>query len=97
MNDDTCKLFDRVAKKMGWTDNGGLDTAERKVCCALIVYGNTSSVIFIFWKMNYIIKNKLWIFVRRKSVYILLVLQQFVDYLATNIYERQLLEIEKKH
>lgn len=32
MNDDTCKLFERVAKKMGWADKGGLDTAEKKVC-----------------------------------------------------------------
>ncbi|XP_039975933.1 acidic repeat-containing protein [Xiphias gladius] len=31
MNDDTCKLFERVAKKMGWTDKGGLDTAEKKL------------------------------------------------------------------
>ncbi|KAG7241902.1 hypothetical protein INR49_024872 [Caranx melampygus] len=31
MNDDTCKLFERVAKKMGWMDNGGLDTTEKKL------------------------------------------------------------------
>ncbi|XP_044220593.1 acidic repeat-containing protein isoform X1 [Thunnus albacares] len=31
MNDDTCKLFERVAKKMGWMDDGGLDTAEKKL------------------------------------------------------------------
>ncbi|XP_045887288.1 acidic repeat-containing protein isoform X1 [Micropterus dolomieu] len=31
MNDDTCKLFERVAKKMGWADKGGLDTAEKKL------------------------------------------------------------------
>lgn len=33
MNDDTCKLFERVAGKMGWADEGGLDTVEKKVCC----------------------------------------------------------------
>ncbi|XP_070693231.1 germ cell nuclear acidic protein [Pempheris klunzingeri] len=31
MNNETCKLFDRVAKKMGWADEGGLDTAEKKL------------------------------------------------------------------
>ncbi|XP_070770070.1 germ cell nuclear acidic protein [Enoplosus armatus] len=31
MNDDTCKLFERVAQKMGWADKGGLDTAEKKL------------------------------------------------------------------
>ncbi|XP_068181449.1 germ cell nuclear acidic protein [Antennarius striatus] len=31
MNDDTCKLFERVAQKMGWTAEGGLDTAETKL------------------------------------------------------------------
>uniref|UniRef100_A0A3Q4AZ47 SprT-like domain-containing protein n=1 Tax=Mola mola TaxID=94237 RepID=A0A3Q4AZ47_MOLML len=33
MDGDTCKLFERVALKMGWVDDGGLDTAEKKVCC----------------------------------------------------------------
>ncbi|XP_071381483.1 germ cell nuclear acidic protein [Centroberyx affinis] len=31
MDDDTHKLFKRVAQKMGWTDEGGLDTAEVKL------------------------------------------------------------------
>nr|XP_020470301.1 acidic repeat-containing protein-like isoform X1 [Monopterus albus]XP_020470302.1 acidic repeat-containing protein-like isoform X1 [Monopterus albus]XP_020470303.1 acidic repeat-containing protein-like isoform X1 [Monopterus albus] len=31
MDDDTCKLFERVGKKMGWADEGGLDAAERKL------------------------------------------------------------------
>ncbi|XP_068571492.1 germ cell nuclear acidic protein [Cebidichthys violaceus] len=31
MNDDTCKLFEGVAKKMGWADEGGLDTAEKQL------------------------------------------------------------------
>ncbi|XP_077434171.1 germ cell nuclear acidic protein [Vanacampus margaritifer] len=31
MNDDTRKLFERVAKKMGWTGDGGLDVAEKKL------------------------------------------------------------------
>ncbi|KAM3613049.1 uncharacterized protein V6R79_019386 [Siganus canaliculatus] len=31
MNDDTCKLFQRVAQKMGWAAEGGLDTAEKKL------------------------------------------------------------------
>ncbi|XP_029297121.1 germ cell nuclear acidic protein isoform X2 [Cottoperca gobio] len=31
MNDHTRKLFERVAKKMGWDDEGGLDTAEKKL------------------------------------------------------------------
>ncbi|KAM6999731.1 germ cell nuclear acidic protein [Tautogolabrus adspersus] len=31
MNDDTSKLFERVAKKMGWSADGGLDTAEEKL------------------------------------------------------------------
>lgn len=34
MDEETHKLFHRVAKKMGWTDDG-LDTAEEKVCCQL--------------------------------------------------------------
>ncbi|XP_026186201.1 germ cell nuclear acidic protein [Mastacembelus armatus] len=29
MNDDTCRLFEGVARKMGWTEKGGLDRAER--------------------------------------------------------------------
>lgn len=33
MNDATFKSFHRVAKKMGWMDEGGLDAAEKKVCC----------------------------------------------------------------
>lgn len=32
MNEDTCKLFEKVAQKMGWFDGGGLDEAEKKVC-----------------------------------------------------------------
>ena len=35
MNDDTRKLFERVAQKMGWAEEGGLDAAEKKVCCTL--------------------------------------------------------------
>ncbi|XP_035505274.2 germ cell nuclear acidic protein [Scophthalmus maximus] len=31
MNDDNCKLFERVAAKMGWSDKGGLDTVEKKL------------------------------------------------------------------
>nr|XP_020506269.1 uncharacterized protein LOC109996475 [Labrus bergylta] len=31
MNNDTSKLFERVAKKMGWCADGGLDTAEEKL------------------------------------------------------------------
>lgn len=33
MNKETRNLFERIAKKMGWDDEGGLDTAEKKVCC----------------------------------------------------------------
>lgn len=32
MNDDACNLFKRVAQKMGWAEEGALDTAEKKVC-----------------------------------------------------------------
>lgn len=35
MDDDTCRLFERVAQKMGWADEGGLDRAEKKVCCPI--------------------------------------------------------------
>ncbi|XP_059202645.1 germ cell nuclear acidic protein [Centropristis striata] len=35
MNDDTRKLFERVAKKMGWDEEGGLDTAEKKLISAI--------------------------------------------------------------
>ncbi|XP_034546121.1 acidic repeat-containing protein isoform X2 [Notolabrus celidotus] len=35
MNDDTCKLFQRVAKKMGWAADGGLDTAEQKLMTSI--------------------------------------------------------------
>ncbi|XP_070819028.1 germ cell nuclear acidic protein [Chaetodon trifascialis] len=31
MNDNTSKLFARVAQRMGWADKGGLDTAEKKL------------------------------------------------------------------
>ncbi|XP_072252556.1 germ cell nuclear acidic protein [Leuresthes tenuis] len=31
MNDEICKTFGRVAKKMGWMDEGGLDAAEKKL------------------------------------------------------------------
>lgn len=34
MNNDTCRLFERVARKMGWADKEGLDEAEKKVCSA---------------------------------------------------------------
>lgn len=33
MDQDNCKLFDRVAKKLGWMEMGGLDVAEEKVGC----------------------------------------------------------------
>ncbi|XP_054453839.1 germ cell nuclear acidic protein [Anoplopoma fimbria] len=35
MNDDTRKLFERVAAKMGWAEEGGLDTAERKLISSI--------------------------------------------------------------
>ncbi|TKS72504.1 Acidic repeat-containing protein [Collichthys lucidus] len=35
MNEDTCKLFERVAQKMGWSDGGGLDKAEKKLLSAI--------------------------------------------------------------
>ncbi|KAM9850101.1 germ cell nuclear acidic protein [Aulostomus maculatus] len=35
MNGDTSKLFERVAKKMGWMDNGGLVTAEKKLISSI--------------------------------------------------------------
>ncbi|XP_061690685.1 germ cell nuclear acidic protein [Syngnathoides biaculeatus] len=31
MNDDTLTLFERVSKKMGWTGDGGLDIAQKKL------------------------------------------------------------------
>lgn len=33
MNEDTCRLFERVVQKMGWAGEKGLDNAEKKVCC----------------------------------------------------------------
>ncbi|TDH07749.1 hypothetical protein EPR50_G00109390 [Perca flavescens] len=35
MNDDTRKLFERVAEKMGWADDGGLDWAEKKLMSSI--------------------------------------------------------------
>ncbi|XP_034037214.1 acidic repeat-containing protein [Thalassophryne amazonica] len=35
MNDDTNKLLDRVAKKMGWTQKGAMDRAEEKLINAI--------------------------------------------------------------
>ncbi|XP_037635144.1 acidic repeat-containing protein [Sebastes umbrosus] len=35
MNDDTLRLFERVANKMGWTGEGGLDTAEKKLISSI--------------------------------------------------------------
>ncbi|XP_058504967.1 germ cell nuclear acidic protein isoform X1 [Solea solea] len=35
MNDDNRRLFERVAKKMGWTDQEGLDGAERKLISSI--------------------------------------------------------------
>nr|XP_019949739.1 PREDICTED: acidic repeat-containing protein-like isoform X1 [Paralichthys olivaceus] len=35
MNDDNRQLFERVAKKMGWMDKGGLDTAEKKLISSI--------------------------------------------------------------
>nr|XP_046262933.1 acidic repeat-containing protein [Scatophagus argus]XP_046262934.1 acidic repeat-containing protein [Scatophagus argus]XP_046262935.1 acidic repeat-containing protein [Scatophagus argus]XP_046262936.1 acidic repeat-containing protein [Scatophagus argus] len=35
MNADTCKLFERVAQKMGWADEGGLDRAEKKLLSSI--------------------------------------------------------------
>uniref|UniRef100_A0A3P8T685 Germ cell nuclear acidic peptidase n=1 Tax=Amphiprion percula TaxID=161767 RepID=A0A3P8T685_AMPPE len=32
MSRDSCRSFERVARKMGWMDEGGLDAAEKKVC-----------------------------------------------------------------
>lgn len=61
MDDDTCKLFERVAKKMGWTDNGGLDKAEKRVCCITDSYSNTrvktnvnnkDKCLFVSWRNN---------------------------------------------
>ncbi|XP_069552823.1 germ cell nuclear acidic protein [Brachyistius frenatus] len=31
VDNDACKLFEKVAKKMGWMDEGGLDGAEKKL------------------------------------------------------------------
>ncbi|KAM4621874.1 germ cell nuclear acidic protein [Polymixia lowei] len=31
MDDNTHKLFERIAEKLGWTEKGGLDTAEEKL------------------------------------------------------------------
>lgn len=35
MDDDTYNLFKRVAQKMGWAGEGGLDEAEKEVCISL--------------------------------------------------------------
>lgn len=44
MNDDTCKLFASVAEKLGWADEGGLDTAEKKVCCSIHKLPNSTTL-----------------------------------------------------
>ncbi|KAM9741912.1 germ cell nuclear acidic protein isoform 1-T4 [Menidia menidia] len=41
MNDEICQTFERVAKKMGWTNGGGLDGAEKKL---ISVIGKTRHV-----------------------------------------------------
>ncbi|XP_035016496.1 germ cell nuclear acidic protein [Hippoglossus stenolepis] len=45
MNDDNRQLFERVARKMGWMDKGGLDTAEKKLISSIgkTRFGATSS------------------------------------------------------
>ncbi|XP_028315991.1 germ cell nuclear acidic protein isoform X2 [Gouania willdenowi] len=35
MNDDTCSLFKKLADKIGWTENGGLDATEKKLISAI--------------------------------------------------------------
>nr|XP_033489594.1 acidic repeat-containing protein [Epinephelus lanceolatus]XP_033489595.1 acidic repeat-containing protein [Epinephelus lanceolatus]XP_033500437.1 acidic repeat-containing protein-like [Epinephelus lanceolatus]XP_033500439.1 acidic repeat-containing protein-like [Epinephelus lanceolatus] len=45
MNKETRNLFERIAKKMGWDDEGGLDTAEKKLISSIgkTRHGATSS------------------------------------------------------
>lgn len=35
MDDDTYNLFKRVAQKMGWAGERGLDEAEKEVCMSV--------------------------------------------------------------
>lgn len=35
MDDGTYNLFKRVAQKMGWAGEGGLDEAEKEVCMSV--------------------------------------------------------------
>ena len=56
MNDDNRQLFERVARKMGWMDKGGLDTAEKKVCGAPRAYGRTRDT-YLFYLYN-LLKTK---------------------------------------
>lgn len=41
MNDETSRLFQTVATKMGWMDKEGLDTAVQRVCCRLQFFTTT--------------------------------------------------------
>lgn len=45
MGDNTYKLFDRVAKKLGWMDEGGLDAVEKKVCCVFLDFIKNNSLL----------------------------------------------------
>lgn len=38
MNEHTSKLFARVAEKLGWTNEEGLDTVEKKVCITYLMH-----------------------------------------------------------
>lgn len=65
MNDDTCRLFERVAKKMGWTNKEGLDTAEKKVCITqTLIYlaENNTCFLFIIITRKLTSKHKLCVF-----------------------------------
>lgn len=48
MNDDTCNLFKRVAQKMGWASERGLDEAEEKVRIICINKCSVITVISIY-------------------------------------------------
>lgn len=48
MSDETCRLFERVAQKMGWFDQG-LEETEEKVCVVHFIYlAHSNYKIFIF-------------------------------------------------
>lgn len=49
MNEYNSKLYERVAEKLGWTDKGGLDAAEKKVCITYFISRHITETFYIYY------------------------------------------------